>query len=572
MRVVFSLLVVLLVCGDALGQTATTPTPRRPAPRPTQPAPARTPPASSGMTNGDVIKMVAAGLSQDIVLVAIERAEKRAFNLSVDGLVSLKKGGVSDAIILAMQNAGGSINGGTPVRPPATAVSTVPRPPAETKVSLKEGTEFKVRLLKEISSEIAKVDDRVEFEVPADVLIDGSIVVRQGAVAWGKVTEAQPKGLTRGGRLNFSVDYVTAVDDQNIRLRATRELAADRTALVRGRPMVVAPGTELVVTVDADRPITLNGSSGVSVAKPPTPPSTAPGTGTAVPAAVQPSAPGSALKPAATVSGPEQTTTPPTARTDAQATNAPTPVAAQAQTAPVNKNWKKDLETRLETQWRRAKLTFMKDNIRQPGAPLLLMQGGVLADRDSYPTNDVVGGVLRPQSTSNKLGALLNEARDRESVQHRVTLQRYQPMFLTDALVSNDRVTLQLATNSQFIFESVDRAAIARFADGSSLKGDTLTKVDASIRKAALVFHFQKDALQQQSPEAVIAIINQMLLPPDHPDAPQFGTVGVGMTREQVIRNIGKPQNVVKLDDDREILVFDKIKVTLRGGKVVDVQ
>jgi outer membrane lipoprotein SlyB len=50
------------------------------------------------MTNDDVIKMVKGGLGEATVLQAIEGAEP-GFDTSPDGLVKLKQGGVSDAVI-----------------------------------------------------------------------------------------------------------------------------------------------------------------------------------------------------------------------------------------------------------------------------------------------------------------------------------------------------------------------------------------------------------------------------------------------------------------------------------------
>jgi len=50
------------------------------------------------MNNDDVIKMVKGGLGDATVLQAIEGAEP-AFDTSPDGLVRLKQGGVSDAVI-----------------------------------------------------------------------------------------------------------------------------------------------------------------------------------------------------------------------------------------------------------------------------------------------------------------------------------------------------------------------------------------------------------------------------------------------------------------------------------------
>jgi outer membrane lipoprotein SlyB len=50
------------------------------------------------MTNDDVIKMVTGGLGEATVIQAIDAAEP-AFDTSPDGLVKLKQGGVSDAVI-----------------------------------------------------------------------------------------------------------------------------------------------------------------------------------------------------------------------------------------------------------------------------------------------------------------------------------------------------------------------------------------------------------------------------------------------------------------------------------------
>ncbi len=54
--------------------------------------------AAAPMTNDDVIKMVKGGLGEATVIQAINAAEP-GFDTSPDGLVKLKQGGVSDAII-----------------------------------------------------------------------------------------------------------------------------------------------------------------------------------------------------------------------------------------------------------------------------------------------------------------------------------------------------------------------------------------------------------------------------------------------------------------------------------------
>ena len=64
---------------------------------------ATTPPAAKpAMTNADVIKMTKAGLSDAVLINAIQDAVNRAFDRSPDALIALKQAGVSDGVIQAM--------------------------------------------------------------------------------------------------------------------------------------------------------------------------------------------------------------------------------------------------------------------------------------------------------------------------------------------------------------------------------------------------------------------------------------------------------------------------------------
>lgn len=58
--------------------------------------------ASATLTNDDVIKMVRAQLSTEIILTTIESSNAK-FDVSPDGLIALKGAGVGDEIIQAMQ-------------------------------------------------------------------------------------------------------------------------------------------------------------------------------------------------------------------------------------------------------------------------------------------------------------------------------------------------------------------------------------------------------------------------------------------------------------------------------------
>jgi PEGA domain len=89
---------------------------------------------------------------------------------------------------------------------------------------LEDGTPIKLRLSQTVSSADAHVNDRVEFEVLEDVLVNGVVVIPKGASALGTVTEAMPKRrMARGGKLEIIMDSVRLVDGQKAALRAVKD-------------------------------------------------------------------------------------------------------------------------------------------------------------------------------------------------------------------------------------------------------------------------------------------------------------------------------------------------------------
>lgn len=61
------------------------------------------PGADSRMTNADILKLVAAGLSESVIITSIRQAPIKDFDLTVTGLIALKKAHVSEGVIAAMQ-------------------------------------------------------------------------------------------------------------------------------------------------------------------------------------------------------------------------------------------------------------------------------------------------------------------------------------------------------------------------------------------------------------------------------------------------------------------------------------
>lgn len=113
-----------------------------------------------------------------------------------------------------------------PPTPQQAASATQQTPSAGCKPPcLEDGTPVKLRFSQTVSSADAHVDDRVEFEVLEEIKIAEVIVVPKGGIAWGTVTEAQPKRrMARGGKLEIVMDSVRLVDGEKAALRATKEV------------------------------------------------------------------------------------------------------------------------------------------------------------------------------------------------------------------------------------------------------------------------------------------------------------------------------------------------------------
>ena len=90
--------------------------------------------------------------------------------------------------------------------------------------TLEDGTPVNLRISQTVSSADAHVNDRVEFEVLDDIRVADTLIIPKGGIAWGTVTEAQPKRrMGRGGKLEIVMDSVRLADGEKAPLRATKE-------------------------------------------------------------------------------------------------------------------------------------------------------------------------------------------------------------------------------------------------------------------------------------------------------------------------------------------------------------
>jgi hypothetical protein len=153
------------------------------------------------------------------------------------------------------------------------ASAQAPEAAADAGLTILEGTPVRVRIIERLDTGTRpQVGAMVNFEVADPIYVDGQMVIRPGARATGTITHAKKaKWAGRKGELDFTIDYVQAVDGQNISLRSTAQgrkgggnvgvmaatvaLASVAGILIRGKNAVVEEGTEFTAYSNQNRTI-----------------------------------------------------------------------------------------------------------------------------------------------------------------------------------------------------------------------------------------------------------------------------------------------------------------------------
>jgi hypothetical protein len=164
--------------------------------------------------------------------------------------------------------------------PPASPVQTAPAyqmqlASPQPKLVLEDSTPVKIRIARNVSSADARTGEQVDFEVLEEVKVADLIVIPKGGVAWGTVTDAQPKRrMGRGGKLDITIDAVRLTSGEKAALRAVRELkgggktgamtagivvtglivwpAAPFFLFMHGKDITIPKGTEITAYVSGD--------------------------------------------------------------------------------------------------------------------------------------------------------------------------------------------------------------------------------------------------------------------------------------------------------------------------------
>lgn len=155
-------------------------------------------------------------------------------------------------------------------------------------VEVPEATLVKIRLLEEVNSSSARVDQEIPYRVASDVMVEGRLVLPAGTEGRARVVKVEAAGsLGRSGRVELDFGVVRAIDGTDIRMHVDEKAAEQNTQaaaaaasvagavllgpiglvggyFVRGQDHVIPAGTEFYVEVD--NPVKVHGLSLVPAA------------------------------------------------------------------------------------------------------------------------------------------------------------------------------------------------------------------------------------------------------------------------------------------------------------------
>lgn len=95
-------------------------------------------------------------------------------------------------------------------------------------ITVPDGTELTVVTLEEITSKTAAEGDPLTFKVDEDVKVNGQVVIAKGTLVKGVVSNAKKNGrMGKAGALSIRIESTTTVDEQKIKLRASKGKEGD---------------------------------------------------------------------------------------------------------------------------------------------------------------------------------------------------------------------------------------------------------------------------------------------------------------------------------------------------------
>jgi hypothetical protein len=142
-------------------------------------------------------------------------------------------------------------------------------------VTIPDGTEISVVTTEEISSKTAVEGDPLTFKVDEDVKINGRVVIPRGAIVKGEVSASKKSGrMGKAGALSIRINSTTTVDDEKIKLRASKgKEGEDKTGttvalvvlfgplgfLKKGKDAKIKEGTKIKAYTDEEKKVKTKG-------------------------------------------------------------------------------------------------------------------------------------------------------------------------------------------------------------------------------------------------------------------------------------------------------------------------
>ena len=114
---------------------------------------------------------------------------------------------------------------------PAATVAEAPKPAGPKQYTVPAGTSLSVQLPATISTKTARVGDRVAGNLSSDLVVDGKVIAKAGALVQGSVTEVISGSRTIGGTptLGLAFDNLTIANGGDIPISARITQVAEKS-------------------------------------------------------------------------------------------------------------------------------------------------------------------------------------------------------------------------------------------------------------------------------------------------------------------------------------------------------
>ena len=245
-------------------------------------------PTDAGMSNQNVLDMVAAKVPQVTIVEQIRAQAKTNFDLTTAGVIALTKGGVPSAVIEVMRNpkapapqspsaasAAPKPTESTPAAAPVTPPSAPPQPapaaaaaPAAIRihtVTVPDGKPFNITLAQDVPAKLS-AGQKINFTITNDVKVGDVVVVAKGTALSGEVVDpGDPKKVIiviNKGKATFKLTNVDSTGGTKLNIRSTpaHTEKGDHQIEPQGskNKEVLAPtGTEYMAYIDGEQTVTV---------------------------------------------------------------------------------------------------------------------------------------------------------------------------------------------------------------------------------------------------------------------------------------------------------------------------